>query len=296
VHLQAAVVGLQDSVTLFPVQDNAELIAAINFQQVAKASADELVLAEGIFTRLTNRKVGERKLLDSSFYEDLKHVSQIDGVELFYVDDDQNLAELADIIAECDKVRLLNKLGHEEFYHEIRWNRDEALQTKDGVELASVDISQGEMAGFKVAGDWNAVELLTEWNKGNAFKKMSVKSVINASGMVLFTVPEFTNTQLLQAGRAVQKAWIRANQQGLAVHPMLSPAFFFSRLIHGEGVDLTAKESQNLLKLRERFLKIFPIANGLQRYEVFLMKVAVADAQAGPRSLRKDKSELFISV
>jgi molybdopterin/thiamine biosynthesis adenylyltransferase len=293
IHLQASAISLQDQVQLFPLPGNTELVATIRFSPLGAAIPIDLSLAKGISTRATNRGVGQRLKLNSTFLTEMKNAVQDDDIKLYYTEDDLEMDELSDIIAECDKVRLLNKLGHEEFYHEIRWNKEEALKTKDGVELASVDISQGEIAGFKVAGDWNAVELLSQWDKGNAFKKMSVKSVKSASAMVLFTIPKFDQSGLLKAGRAVQRAWILANQRGVAVHPMLSPAFFFNRLIHGSGIELTSQTAEKLSLLRQRFLKVFPVNSAEDRYDIFLMKVAVADQIKNVKSLRKDKSELF---
>jgi molybdopterin/thiamine biosynthesis adenylyltransferase len=293
IHLQASAISLQDQVQLFPLPGNTELVATISFSPLGAAIPIDLSLAKGISTRATNRGVGQRLKLNSTFLTEMKNAVHDDDIKLYYTENDSQIDELSDIIAECDKVRLLNKLGHEEFYHEIRWNKEEALKTKDGVELASVDISQGEIAGFKVAGDWNAVELLSQWDKGNAFKKMSVKSVKSASAMVLFTIPKFDQSGLLKAGRAVQRAWILANQRGVAVHPMLSPAFFFNRLIHGSGIELTSQTAEKLSLLRQRFLKVFPVNSAEDRYDIFLMKVAVANQMKNVKSLRKDKSELF---
>lgn len=296
VHLQATGMALHDEVALFPLAGNTELVAAINFSKLHSSKHRDLTLAKGIFTRATNRKIGKKIKLDSMFFSQLKEVIEDNEIELLYTENDADMDELADIIAECDKVRLLNKLGHEEFYHEIRWNKEEALKSKDGVELASVDISQGEIAGFKVAGDWKAIELLSQWDKGNAFKKMSTKSIKSASAVLLFTIPSFDILHLLEAGRAVQRAWIMANQNGIAVHPMLSPVFFFNRLTHGNGTELSSKTAENLSLLRERFLKVFPLnANGEKRHEVFIIKVALGGDAETVRSLRRDKKEMYFT-
>jgi len=188
---------------------------------------------------------------------------------------------------------LLNQLGHEEFYHELRWDRDEAYAKKDGVEVAAVDISQSDVAGFKVASDWRAVELISKWKKGRAFKKLSLKAVKSAGSMVLFTIPELTHAGLIDVGKAVEKSWILSNTEGIAVHPMLSPVFFFNRLIHGQADQLTPDVARDLSLLRDRFLKIFPLGqDNVLETEVFLLKLAIAD-NYGPKSLRKDKNELF---
>lgn len=297
VHLQSEALGLKDEAKIFPLNDVPELIAAVRFAGAAvPATEDAVDLAAHLYTRSTNRRVGERQKLDEGFYTQLQEtISSTAEISIFYTQEQSDLDELAEIIAECDKVRLLNESGHEEFYHEIRWTREEAESTKDGVSLDNVDISQSEIAGFKVAGDWKAVELLAQWDKGNAFKKLSTKAVKNASGIIVFTIPEFTHEKLITAGRAVQKAWIFANQQGIAIHPMLSPAFFFNRLVHGKGAEMPVYVADKLVQLREKFLQIFPITDEqhADRTAVFIMKTAIADPLGVP-SLRKDKSDLFL--
>jgi hypothetical protein len=295
VHLQADALSLTDQVVLFPLGEETGLAATVRFIASSKpADANAVAMAENLFSRHTNRKIGVRQDINREFYKKIEHlVAQEKEIHLYYTENEEDLEILSEIIAECDKVRLLNELGHEEFYHEIRWSREEAERTRDGVELASVDITQSEIAGFKVAGDWKAVELLSKWDKGNAFKKLSTKAVKSASAMLTFAVDDFNHTQLINAGRVIQRVWILANQQGIAIHPMLSPAFFFNRLIHGKGKDIPEKVAGNLGQLRSKFLDVFPLDQGNQhRKEVFLMKVAIADSMGLP-SLRKDKTELF---
>lgn len=295
VHLQAAALNLQDEVTLFPLGEESGLAATIRFTSATEAAAAEaIVLAEHLFSRHTNRKIGLRQDIDKEFYQKIENlVAQEEDIHLYYTEKEADLEVLSEIIAECDKVRLLNEMGHEEFYHELRWSREEAERTRDGVEVASVDITQSEIAGFKVAGDWKAVELLSKWDKGNAFKKLSTKAVKSASALLTFAIDDFNHTQLINAGRVVQRVWILANQQGVSIHPMLSPAFFFNRLIHGQGQAIPEKVAGNLHQLREQFLEIFPLDQGNQdRKEVFIMKVAIAETVGKP-SLRKDKTELF---
>ncbi len=293
VHLQAEALGLNDTTELFPLNEESQIAAAIRFtQNTATADDTTLKLASAIHQRRTNRRISDRQPISGDFYVKAgKTITEFPEVKLYHTEDEQALTELADIIAECDKVRLLNELGHEEFYHEIRWNRQEADEKRDGVEIEAVDISQSDIAGFKVAGDWRAVKLISEWKKGSAFKKLSTKAVKSAGSMALITIPELTHPGLIEAGKAVEKIWLLSNAEGVSIHPMLSPAFFFNRLLHGKGDQLPPDVADNLYALRERFLKIFPL--GANEAEVFLMKLAIAD-DYGPKSLRKHKSDIFL--
>ncbi|MBE9585895.1 Rv1355c family protein [Mucilaginibacter sp. JRF] len=297
VQLQAKAIGLTAVADILTADAASQIAAVIRFEDKASAESNDSQLAAQIFTRRTNRRIDVRQPIAADLFDKATaQLSEFEGINLYHTEDETELAELADIIAECDKVRLLNKLGHEEFYHEIRWNRTEADEKRDGVEIEAVDISQSDIAGFKVAGDWKAVELISNWKKGSAFKKLSLKAVKSAGSMLLVTIPKFTHTGLIDAGKAVEKLWLLSVAEGIAIHPMLSPAFFFNRLIHGKGEQLTPDEIENLTALRERFLKIFPVGQQNDREaEVFLMKLAVAD-DYGPKSLRKHKDELFYQL
>lgn len=296
VNIQSAALGFEAVVNMFPVGfERNSLVATITFNKNSDEITDEAKSrALHIFSRYTNRKIGARKQLSAHFYQGFKENGTSNGdVNIHFINDAESLIEIADIIAECDKVRMLNQLGHEEFYSEIRWTEAEALKTRDGIELRAVDITPSEAAGFSVAKDWKAIKLIADWDKGDGFKKLSVNAVKSASAMAIFSIKDFNTINLVNAGRSVEKCWIYASEQGVSVYPMLSSAFFFNRLIHGKGTELSKLSVEKLTKLRERFLKVMPNINSNNDCEVFVMKIGIAD-DIGVRSLRKNKNELFI--
>ena len=295
INLQAINLNLNATFNTLPFEQHPNLIAVISFQPGANL-ADEIgvQLSKHLFERYTNRKVGERQTLAPAFYEQFKTISETgNGIHTYVIEEQEQLKELADIIAECDKIRLLDQLGHEEFFHEIRWTEEEALQSRDGIELRAVDITPSEVAGFKVARDWNAMQLIADWDKGNAFKKLSTTAVKNASGVVIFTLDNFSHRNLIEVGRYVQRSWIFANQQGVSVHPMLSPAFFFNRMLHGEGAELSSRNLEKLGRLRSKFLNLLPSMNAAES-EVFIMKFSLAE-DIGVRAIRKTKDQIFVN-
>lgn len=297
-RLQAQALKLRDQVAYFPGAEYGQLIAVIRFEPAGDSKNEQLIsLSDQLFKRRTNRRVVPNGQIPSGFFQKAEKCLRLfPEVKLYHVEDRDNLIELSDIIAECDKVRLLNPLGHEEFYHELRWNRSEAEEKRDGVELEAVDIPASDVVGFKVAADWDAVSLLSEWDKGDAFKKMSHKAVRSAGSMLLVTIPELDHELLLEVGRAIERLWLLSTAEGISVHPMLSPVFFFNRLIHGQGSQLNNDTKQKLEILRERFTKIFPITKpGIPQAEIFLMKLAVSE-DYGPRSLRRNQKEMFVRL
>jgi molybdopterin/thiamine biosynthesis adenylyltransferase len=299
IHIQATQLMLKDSVDLFPVEGCPELVAAISFAALEQGTGDILAgeLAPYLYERHTNRKLGQRQQLPDTFYTELNNiVDSFPGIKLRMITGEEDIASLGEIIAECDRIRLLNKQGHEEFYEEVRWTKEEAELTRDGIELKSADPTAAELAGFAVGKDWEAMALLAKWNAGSALKKMSVKTVKSASAMLLVTIPAMQHDELIRTGRAVERLWIHAARRKVTFHPMMSPVFFFNKMIH---TDTTGFKDTDLLKLkaaRERFVALFT-KNG-EAYnndnEVFLFKVAIAD-ETEVKSLRRNISEVFIN-
>lgn len=296
VHLQALLLGLEDVVQLFPLKDEPRLIAAIRFSQDANAKTGiDRELAENMYIRCTNRMLGKREELPVELFEQIQYlVTESSDIRLFYTDKADELDKLGVIMAACDRIRMLHPQGHEEFFHEVRWNKEHAEKTRDGIELAAVDITQGEAAGFRVGSDWNAISLLADWGKGDAFRKYSVKTMKAASAALLFAIPEFQHERLVNVGRAIQRVWIYLNTKGVTVHPMLSPIFFFSRLTVGKGEGLPGFAKAELIDMKEDFEKIFPMnsENKREYAEVFLMKLAKTD-KTPVSALRMRKNDIF---
>lgn len=297
-RLQAAVLGKNMQVQLFPMKEALpDLAAVIGFGDLEQhASPMDALLCSQIFVRNTNRRLGGKEILPELFYRQLQEIAESAGpVQLFHVQENDTLNKLGHIIAECDRIRLLNRQGHEEFYHEVRWNHEEAAATRDGIEIASADLSQSEVAGFEVAKDWNAISLLSQWKVGDGLKRMSIKTLQSASGMVLVTVPHFTKESLIQSGQAVERMWLYASAEKISLHPMLSPIFFLNKIEHGDMDGLTAENIALLNEIGKEFRHLFGIQEGqfAGRAMTFLMKLSKAEPIT-VKSFRKMKSEVFM--
>lgn len=290
VTLKSAELGLQAAIQM--IEDpGAYLVAEVDFTTGFSAPANILTLASGLNIRQTNRKNAEKITISPDIISCIEHeVSNIPGMQFFFTSDETQLTQLGKILASCDRIRLLHELGHEEFYHEIRWSKEEALQKRDGIELSSVNLTESEKAGFFVANDYNAVKFLKEMNLGSGFKRLSTKSIQYASGIGIICADGFNRNNLLNAGSAVMRAWITTNLNNLAFYPMLSAPFFFNRLIHGKGVDIPEQFVGELTELRETFLKIFPLKDNLA--EVFLFRLSKQE-ETSPKTQRLDIKDTF---
>jgi len=269
-------------VEIFPMETNLQVVALIKFFKencdihgVEPHILDEL--ANTIEKRHTNRNIRLRQMIEPTVYHDLKSVTEtIPLAQIQFVDSEAGLIELQEIIASADRIRLLHPQCHNDlFKNEIRWTEKENLEKRDGVDIATIDITAGEFAGFKLAKDSDTIRHLRDWDKGTAFRKMTNKVVQSASAIGFITMPNYNKENFINGGRAWQRMWLSATEKKIGVQPLLVPLMFFIRHIHGEGVGMPVIMNEEIGLLRERFKKVFSVNDNSA--EVFLFRLCIAD-------------------
>ena len=91
------------------------------------------------------------------------------------------------------------------------------------------------------------------------------------------TLPNRSSEDFFAGGRALQRLWLTATQQKLALQPVASATFIFAHLLYGNGGGFDGRALQELKSLRERFVRLFPVVTQ-QQGEILLFRLAIADA------------------
>jgi len=288
--IEAGKLGLQVACSFFPIKENKRLVSAFTFSASEVAYGKEL--APAITLRLTNRKKGNGQKLSKEIITSLKSVAQLsDGAVLEIVENDKDIQKIADIVAKVERMRFLYPQGHHEFYNnELRWTDKEALETKTGLDIRSLELSESEKAGLFVAKSPGVIKLLNDWRGGAAFEKLSKTAVLSSAGIGLVTMPEYSAENFIKGGESVQRVWLAANLNGLSIHPVSAPIFFLARLNEGNGAEMTADMINELKELEEILNKIF---SSLEKKQgIFMFRLSYAD-DASVRSFRKPVEEIL---
>jgi molybdopterin/thiamine biosynthesis adenylyltransferase len=293
--LKAHETGLEVEAQLFPDKKMPSLVSLFRFYR-AGAKAGKLQshafddLSPFIFKRHTNRRSGPRRPVNPGQLDALSALAANDGGRLQFITEDSGLKRIGDLIAAGDRLRFLHPQGHHDFFNEMRWDPAENERTRDGLDIATVDLKLSEIAAFQLARDWNTIQLLDDWDLGDAFGKLSRKAVDTASAIGLLTVPSYSPESFIHGGRLVERIWLKATAFDLAFQPLESLPLFFSRLIQGKGVEMPPKMQNVLRKLRPEFLDLFDSDD--DKGEVFLFRLFIAPKPA-VLSLRKPIEEIL---
>lgn len=260
--------------TFISEENEALLKVVINFQPLQtpnKTAGVEMMKA--ITLRHTNRKVEERKLLPKSSLQELSVWGEsVENTDIKWLTNPKDLAELGVILSECDKIRVLNKWGHYDFFHrEMRWTAQEAIEKGDGIDIRTLEVPPEMMGAIKMLQEEEVIETLRKVGGGDGFNEIS-RQAINAAGAVGLVIrPTFAPEEFFLGGMAWERLWLKATVMELAIHPLIAPLYLFPRYEHGASEGLEKADVEKLKHLRQRFLKLWKLPNN--KGEVFLFRV-----------------------
>ena len=277
-YIRALNLGLEAYYTLFPDRSTEKLVAAIRFRKLNDHPQFELLkpLNQAIFKRHTNRLLAPKASVAEDLLSRLKNLSEsIPGAQVKYFTTDIELRNLAMIIGACDKIRLLNPEGHYDFVHrEMRWTSEDAERTRDGIDIQTLGLGHSLMAAMGVIRSEKVINAVKDLGGGNALGMLAMRTVSTASALCLISLPGYNLKNFFEGGRSMERFWLEATNLNLAIHPLISPLYPFSRILHGNGEGLDEKNIKELRFLREQFNKITLSTNNDS--EVFLAKIAIA--------------------
>jgi molybdopterin/thiamine biosynthesis adenylyltransferase len=263
----------------FPLDKSTKLTAVFQFTQAVTSATlyRPAELIPYIDTRFTNRKLGDRVPLPAQQIQLLSEaVASIPGAQLHIKDTDKDLDLVADIVAASERLRILHTEGHYEFFQkEIRWDFTESITTKDGIDVASVQITPSELVGLKLIKDPEVARLLAEWRAGKALEKLTRKTLAAASAFGVITMPQFSSLDYLMGGRAVERMWLTATELDISMQPMLAPLLHFARLKEGNGEGMADFMKEEFSQLFNDFIQLFPEVAG--KAQVFMFRLSKAE-------------------
>lgn len=286
--LQAVHENLEAAVTLFPNSERKDIIANLQFERKKEFSENERMLGENVFKRHTNRNIEKGKDLQSDDIQFLKEIAGKNGSELLIFENGSEKEQLADLIAFAERFRILHPTGHKNFIEEMRWSEEEAKDTRDGIDINTVDLTVGELTGFRLARHREVIDKLVEWKGGTAFEKLSRKSTSAASAIGIITRPQHSPEDFLNAGRDLERVWIGANARNIGFQPQSPISLILQRL--SDGDDLNPAQMAELEKAGATMDKILTAKT--QNKAVFIFRLFYAQRPV-VKSLRRDLNQHF---
>ncbi|MBL8974150.1 MAG: Rv1355c family protein [Myxococcales bacterium] len=289
-HAEALEVGIQ----LFPLGEGQELVASLSMYGKVVPGVephwhDELV--DMIAVRHTNRRSRRERLPTEVLAELVAALRSIDGADVHFLETDQELADIGELVGAGDRLRFLDERCNQELLGEICWTTEEAQRRRDGLDLDGLELGRGDRAALQMLRSWSSLQLIRGWGGGRGFVKAGLQAITGSAAVGLITMPRGAPGSYVLGGRAMERMWLTAQRLGLAVHPMTTLPYLFARVLQGGGEGLDPATSEEARGLRAPYVGLFPAA--VHSAEVLLFRVSQA-APTPARSLRRSVADVLV--
>jgi molybdopterin/thiamine biosynthesis adenylyltransferase len=284
IKIAAAHQGFATTITPFPCH-NPTIVAALMFtQDEAAVSSAAARLLPAVVARATNRRVGTRVPLDRGTLDALAESVEGFGVHVDLVTDHVSLAEAGRIAGTADRVRFFHPDFHAELVSELRWSPEAAAATRDGIDLATLELSAAAAAAMRLVARADVVAFLrTLRDGGHALEELAGKAMRASSAVALLTSDGDRPADLLRAGQGVERFWLAATELGVAVQPWTTATYLVDLLKTEQAALFAPSEQAAVCDLGTRLDRLFPRSAGRPR--LMLSRLFVAEAPSA-RALR----------
>jgi hypothetical protein len=288
--------GFGGDLTLFPKAQNDTFIASVQWIDLQHEKADRKAafdLYEALSIRTTNRKNEGRVIIPQDKLQALSQLLvQWPEARLRWITEEDALNRLGEIAGEVERLRFIHPRGHHDFLNEIRWTHKEAEETKDGIDIETLELDETSKAGLSISKDPKAAHYLGEWNLGDGLRDPMRETVKNASAVGLITISsDFHPETFIQGGRLGQQIWLKANQMKLSFQPISPSTFFFNRLLYGKEFDINTNMKDSLQKLFLQFEELWNLERSEQMIFMFRLNIAGPPSE---RALRLPLKEIIL--
>ncbi|WP_296699091.1 Rv1355c family protein [Algoriphagus sp.] len=294
-RLHSGKMGIEIEIIYQIKEFDSDCIASIRFltKQPKPLKIKFSELADGIDLRCTNRKNKKRYLLSQDEINLLLEVSHENNVSLEWTEKEDDLEELAKIVGGMDRLRFFHDQGLVDFVNEVRWTEKEAIDKKDGIDIATLELSGTEKAAMGLLRDPRTIKFFRKYLMGYGLTKISKDTITSASGIFLLKTNDYSPISILNAGIVLQRLWIKANMLGLSVQPVSAMLFIFHRILNERETGFTEIEENEILNLKNSFTNIFNKGN--EQKEIFMFRINKA-GDPTVKSYRRDLSDTLIII
>jgi nitroreductase len=288
--IASSALGYETKLAIFPDRANPNLVATIELEE--SAAGDE-PLYPFITQRTTNRKLYKPLPLTDAQRQSLVNSSKAVGAgEVRLVESEGEKRTVAKVIGLNDRLVFENRYLHAFLFDHIRWSDAEARQTKDGLDIKTLELAPPDALAFRLFKNYSLLQALNLFGVSKLVGKNAEKLAMSASAICAITMSGSKADDYLAAGRVLQRVWLEATRLGLSFQIMTGITFLMQRVADGE-IGLLSPEQVTLIgEARRRLTGAFNLTNET----VMLMFRVGRNSSPSARSLRLPLESLVKTV
>ncbi|MEQ8848792.1 hypothetical protein [Botrimarina sp.] len=252
--------GLLATVEAPPPRDDDDRLPLVADIRFAPGGAPD-PLCEFLASRCTTRRMAADKPVPGDLLESMARAVRQPGVRIDWIPAGR-VRDVAALVGDATRLRFEHAEYHREFYENLRFTRDEAERTGDGLDVATLQLPPGVASVMRFFRKWSRTRVGNLLGYSRGIGSHAAKEVAGSGAVGMLTVEEPDPGSFLRGGRDFQRVWLEATRLGLAFHPVAGLTVFVG---HGERPDAIESPPDLIEKTRQiagRFRSLAPAASG----------------------------------
>lgn len=282
--------GYMATVSLFPDSEDALHIATVSLERFAEISED--ILYAHIQDRVTNRNKYSSKPLTTEqkkSFENVPHELGIDA-KILVVENQRTIHSLAKEVVTQVLMLLSHRLLQKEFYTSLRWTRKAVEETRDGLDVRTLELDPVKRTAFHlILSSWTVTKVMNFFRVEHLIAYIESFLYRTAGAYYAIVFSNDSRDDYVNAGRILERMWLIATREGLSVQPTEATLLIKKTLDDDEAL-YTREQKVRLTKSAEKIYDLY----GVQKTEKLLFMFRVGTCKKTPhRSIRKEPDIAF---
>jgi hypothetical protein len=275
--LAAAREGLGVSVRVLPDANDPLCTAEFTFSDTP-ATLDPL--AAQLEARHTNRKPYEPRAVPDTVLASLRDAG---GAGTVFLTDAAAIRSVAHASALMEQVALETPELRQLFFSDILWSDAENRAGKPGLYVLTMEVPPPARFLFRHLTKPAFANLLLRLGFSKAARATNAKLYATAPLLALISMREESPAAYLAVGRALERLWLAATAEGLAVQPVTGLSFLARSIEHDEASKLLPKHFAQICDAEHALRTAFSLTN--EQIPGMMVRIGYA-APATARSFR----------
>jgi hypothetical protein len=216
-------------------------------------------LNDYLATRCTNRKLYSKRSVDGPTLEYLaEELRSFSEVRLDWIIDRSRIKQFAKLVMKSDRYRFEYEPFHAEIFRQLRFTRQEVEQTRDGLDVRTLELPPGGASMISMLGTWKRMQWVNRLGLGRALTIPSWLSVRRSGFLGVLSIPHPCQQLFVESGRALQRLWLALDAKDLGMCPLGSLPVFIAHMEQLNGTKLHQRHQQLSVQLKERLHQLVP--------------------------------------
>lgn len=169
---------------------------------------------------------------------------------------------MARLLAAADLIRFQYEPFHNEIFRQLRFTAEEAEQTRDGLDLRTLELPPGVGWLLHKLKPWKRMHMVHRLGLGRLLTMPSALAVKRSSAVGLLSVSRPSVELFLRGGMALERLWLTATGLDLALQPLGSLPIFLAHWHQLGGSRLAATQIARVQYLSDRLRRLLPTLGG----------------------------------